>query len=236
MSQCFVNVTWSNGNTWNTRNLGVLRPNAKLTVSEKDLVGIVPDDTGITLLSLTKNLIPEEQGELPHLSQFSTLMPAWRASLGLSSQTAQASYQGEIDPFPKKASLLCFCPMLQFSEDIENFLIFINVEKNPIGRVDCIEVFDACRGCLIEKYPVSNNTVNVIPLSDICVTPDDLLVVVCRGMAGVPLFLARTKDLSCMTLEHTHPPGSLTVHGERWRVQKVLKESWFRKLNAELPN
>ena len=50
-------------------------------------------------------------------------------------------------------------------------------------------------------------------------------------MAGIPLVLefAKTKMLS---LEHTHPPASFVVQGERFKVQSEIKYNWFNTLKT----
>jgi len=52
---------------------------------------------------------------------------------------------------------------------------------------------------------------------------------ICRGLAGIPLYFSRTVDGVYLSLEHTHPPGSMVVHGRRWDIQKMLKNFWFKK-------
>ena len=33
-----------------------------------------------------------------------------------------------------------------------------------------------------------------------------------------------------LSLEHTHPPASFAVHGERFKVQAEIKKQWFNAL------
>ena len=35
-----------------------------------------------------------------------------------------------------------------------------------------------------------------------------------------------------MSLEHTHPPGSFVVRGDRNKVQKMIKSKWFEALEV----
>jgi hypothetical protein len=39
-------------------------------------------------------------------------------------------------------------------------------------------------------------------------------------------------DKSIMTLEHTHPPASLVLHGNRNAIQGQIKSKWFNKLST----
>ena len=42
----------------------------------------------------------------------------------------------------------------------------------------------------------------------------------------------KEKDKSIMTLEHTHPPASLVLHGNRNAIQGQIKSNWFNKLTT----
>ena len=56
---------------------------------------------------------------------------------------------------------------------------------------------------------------------ELCET--DLPILISKDMSGIPLFLATSDTSNSMSLEHTHPPASYVVHGQRWAVQKYLK-------------
>ena len=49
-------------------------------------------------------------------------------------------------------------------------------------------------------------------------------------MAGIPFGFAISKDKKMLSLEHTHPPASFVVHGQRFLVQKEIKRKWFSVL------
>ena len=225
-SDQFVNVTWPVQDGWMTRSLEVLAPNAMRTITAARVVDIVPEDA-LALLSLTVKPPPVISESLPKLDILRTTVPAWRATLGLSTEAAQTSYQGEVDPFPPQATLLTFGPFLQFGPGTENFLILLNVENSPIQRSATLEIYNTDGRDLRNKFEVHSNDVNIIPLDGLGFQPGDLPMFICREMAGIPLYFSRTLDGTYLSLEHTHPPGSLVVHGKRWEVQKVLKSHWF---------
>ena len=58
----------------------------------------------------------------------------------------------------------------------------------------------------------------------------DLPLFTCRNMAGIPFGFAISKDEKMLSLEHTHPPASFVVHGQRFMVQKEIKRKWFSVL------
>ena len=49
-------------------------------------------------------------------------------------------------------------------------------------------------------------------------------------MAGIPFGLGICKQNSMLSLEHTHPPASFVVHGQRFKVQGNIKSKWFNIL------
>lgn len=228
-SEKFVNVTWSSGAEWRSENIGVLASGDARTVRIQDLAGLVPDGV-LPLLSLTLSKLPSSSDRLPQLDVTGSSVPAWRATIGLSTVHASTSYQGEIDPFPAPGSLLTFCPFIQFGDEISNYLIFVNIEKSPVARTSQLEIYDCGKIELKGVFAARNNEATVVALDGLGLTSTDLPLIVCREMSGIPLYFSRTSDGSFLSLEHTHPPASYVIHGRRWEAQKLLKQIWFAKL------
>jgi hypothetical protein len=53
-------------------------------------------------------------------------------------------------------------------------------------------------------------------------------------MAAVPFGLGINIDMNLMSLEHTHPPGSFVVRGDRNKIQKQIKSKWLETLKVDL--
>ncbi len=225
-----INVTWSDGNTWQTRKIGELSYGAVRTMHIDDVKDYVPEDV-MPLLSMTRENLPLQSDVLP-LNKPETIMPAWRAALGISTEHVQTSYQGEIDPFPSPGSLLTFCPFMQFAHDISNYLIFTNLEKSPVSREVIIEIYNANKPeKLLQTFEVKNNSATVIKLDGFEFNSEDLPLIVCKGMSGIPLYLTMLNDGTYLSLEHTHPPASYVIHGNRWGAQKIIKDRWFSMIS-----
>lgn len=212
-----------------TKSLGILVPNAMRTITAAEVAGMVPNNA-LALLSLTLTPPPAISESLPKLDILRTSVPAWRATLGLSTEAAQTSYQGEVDPFLPQGTLLTFGPFLQYGPGVENFLILLNVENSPVYRSSALEIYNTDGGELRKEFDVRTNDANIVPLDGLGFQPGDLPMFICRGMAGIPLYFSRTLDGAYLSLEHTHPPSSLVVHGKRWEAQKMLKHRWFNKV------
>lgn len=230
MGDQWVNVTWASEGRWLTECLGMLAEGGIRTVTDRELVGRVPADA-LALLSLTRTPLAAQSDSLPKLDTPLTTTPAWRAALGLATDAAQTSYQGELDPFPPQGTLLTFGPFLQFGVGLENHLILLNVESSAVSRTSDLEILEACGLGLKGKFKVRNNAVNLIPLDGLGLEAEDLPLFICRGMAAIPLYFSRSIDGAFLSLEHTHPPASLVVHGKRWEAQKRLKNRWFAKVS-----
>lgn len=228
LKQQFVNVTWASDGVWLTVNLGVIAPRAFYKVHARELAHIVPGES-LALLSLSNEQLPAESASLPALSDYiRTSVPAWRATLGLSTANAQTTYQGELDFFPPQGSLLTFGPFLQFGTDVENYLLLLNLEKSPIKRLAELEVYDSAGLTPRGRFTLRNNSINCVPLDALNFKPDDLPLFICRGMTAIPLYFSCAMNGSYLSLEHTHPPASLVIHGNRWEAQKLLKKRWFQ--------
>ena len=44
-------------------------------------------------------------------------------------------------------------------------------------------------------------------------------------MAGIPFGFGISKKNNMLSMEHTHPPASFVIHGERFSIQKKIKEN-----------
>ena len=224
-----INLTWVQDGLWRSEVLGEIAFGAMRTFSQDDVAGHVPIGT-LPLLSLCAGPLPSVSDVLSANGQ-RTNMPAWRATLGLESLAASTCYQGELDPFPVPGSLLTFAPFVQFGEGIENYLLLLNLEKNPQKRTSQVEIYDSANpGRIVGCFEVCNNSVSVVSLDGLGIEQDDLPAIVCKGMSGIPLYFSKTLSGSNLSLEHTHPPASYVIHGRRWEAQKLLKNKWFSRL------
>jgi len=224
----FVNVTWAESGLWHTKNLALLEAENFLKITDEDLVNIVPDNA-FPFLSLSSKPLPGVSQYLPDVNDFNTKTPEWRATLGLSTEYSVVSYQGEIDKFHIPGSLLTFCPFIQVKDSVDNYLLFINLESSASHRTAELEFFDAKNKTIKFKKSVKNNDLTIVNLDEISYKKDDLPLIICRGMSGIPLFYSKTSDGHFLSLEHTHPPASFVIHGKRWEAQKELKKNWFLK-------
>jgi len=227
-------VCWAASGMWNTCFMCIIPYGQSRSVTSSELKELVPDSASPFLfLSDTECAVMSRQ--LP--KRFTTSStPVWRATLGLfGNNLCSVSYQGEIDPFPATGTLLSFGFLLQNNLDIDNFLIFINMEESPIERTGSIEIRSLSNPKqLLKSYKIKNNRVNSLYIEPSILKASELLIFCSKNISGVPIFFAKTKDVQGFSLEHTHPPASFAIHGNRTKAQQLLKQIWFAEIDDKI--
>ncbi len=217
---------YSDSNNWQTEKLDDFEVGESKTYYYNDLSKLNKIVNSLILLQFRKTPLEKKLKVLPEHEFKYTKLPEWRSTVGFELGEAQTSYQGEINPFPPSASLLTFHPFIQFNE-VKNYLLILNIEKSPLSRSAELEIFNSGSKNLIDKVKIQNNTTNVIPLNKYGFNSNDLPLFLCRDMAGIPFGFGISKNEMMLSLEHTHPPASFVVHGDRFKVQGEIKKKWF---------
>ena len=227
----FVTSFRTDGHAWRSQEEGILKEGEFKTfqIEQFDLA-MDQVESEIVLFQLNPEKQSTALSTLPVDHFVSTNFPEWRATVGFKKNGAQASYQGEVNPFPAKASLLTFHPFIQIHET-ENFLVLLNVESSPTFRWSDLEIYNSATREKIDIIKVRNNCANVIPLDKYNLCETDLPIFQCKTMAGIPFGFGKSKTSKILSLEHTHPPGSLTLFGNRFQSQKHTKTQWSELLS-----
>ena len=219
---------WTDGDSWRSQFHGVINRGESIRVDSDSLR---PEmlETGICLIYPTADELMPKLGSLPKKPYWFSNVPEWRCTSGLFNESAQTSHPAEIYPLPSKASMLTFHPFIQFNE-IDNYLLILNITREPAIETHQIELFNSSS---LERYglaEVRTNSASVIKLDEFGFTSSDLPLFISKTMAGVPFGLGIAKDGSMLSLEHTHPPASLVLFGNRNQIQSKIKKSWFQRI------
>lgn len=221
-------LLWSNGNRWLTKKISELNYGDEIRLVTTDI-----DEkclaTGLALIYPSLELIEPELSTLPSRKVWYSEIPAWRNTSGFYNQFTQVSYQADIEPLPLKASMLTFHPFIQFGEVINNLLV-LNVTSDPKIKSGKIAMFNSFDKSFIADSLISTNSLTTIPLDVYNFKPTDLPVFYSPEIAGIPFGLGVAKSGKMLSLEHTHPPASLVLHGNRRAIQGKIKKSWIEKL------
>ena len=227
-SKKYLNLTFINNNRWESVSLGILNYGSYKLIRENEIKHF--SDSSLILASLNGSKLPRYSDELPKLDCFKTTLPENRATLGLQSKkNFITSYQGEINPFPRGASLLSFSPFMQFKNNIQNFIILVNVESSPTYRESELIIIDCLTKKILKKAKMLSNTINLINLDKLTGEQRSIKAVISKDMAAIPIYLSTYRNGLQMSLEHSHPPGSFGVHGNRFAIQKTLKDIWLNQ-------
>ena len=223
-----IYALWTDGDSWRSEFQGVINRGESIRVNSSSLK---PEmlKTGICLIYPTADELMPKLGFLPKKPYWFSNVPEWRCTSGLFNDSAQTSYQAEMYPLPSRASMLTFHPFIQFNE-IDNYLLVLNITSEPDIETHKLELFNSSN---LERYglaEVHNNSASVIKLDEYGFTSNDLPLFISRTMAGIPFGLGIAKDGSMLSLEHTHPPASLVLFGNRNQIQSKIKKSWFQRI------
>jgi len=223
-----IYLLWSDGQNWNSIKLTEMRYGDYFKVNTKNL-----DEkflkSGLALIYPSINNLDSRLDALPSKKVWYSEIPAWRNTSGFYNQYTQVSYQADIEPLPPKASLLTFHPFIQFGEVINNLLV-LNVTKNPKIEKDKMSLFNSYDKSFVADVEIRTNSLTTIPIDVYNFKPTDLPVFYSPNIAGIPFGLGIAKSGRMLSLEHTHPPASLVLHGDRRGMQGKIKKAWIEKL------
>ena len=221
-------LLWSNGNRWLSKKISEMNYGDEIRLVTKDI-----DEkclaTGLALIYPSLEPIEPELSTLPSRKVWYSEIPAWRNTSGFYNEFTQVSYQSDIEPLPSKASLLTFHPFIQFGDVINNLLV-LNVTNDPKIQSGKISMFNSFDKSFVADTLISTNSLTTIPLDVYSFKPTDLPVFYSPEIAGIPFGLGIAKSGKMLSLEHTHPPASLVLHGNRRAIQGKIKKSWIEKL------
>jgi hypothetical protein len=225
-----VYALWSNGETWKSNLYRRLQLGETQRITSDSLDSEMLE-TGICLLYPTPEKLDSKLSLLPPKPYWYSRVPEWRCTSGLFNDKSQTSYQSEIFPLPSKASLLTFHPFIQFNE-IKNYLLVLNITREPSIKNHEIELFNSRNLKKHGSAMLKTNSASIVELDSFGFTPDDLPLFLSREMAGIPFGLGVANDGSMLSLEHTHPPASLVLFGDRNEVQGKIKKRWLQRLGG----
>ena len=218
----------SDGRVWKTQKLGPMRKGEICRFSTSD-TNFVDASSSLKLIYPSPKALPAELNSLPEEPTFSTRIPEWRATTGFLSASAQTSYQGELFPLPDKASLLTFHPFIQYGS-VKNKLVVLNATKNPEITSGRILFFNSATKELLAERKITSNCANTIDLDEIGYAESELPAIISPDIAGIPFGLGIFENGRMLSMEHTHPPASFVLFGDRFGIQGSIKKKWFKRL------
>ena len=226
-SELNVYLIWAEGSKWGVTLYSKIKFGGVIRVTTPDIEEKYLR-SGVCLFYPTTEELNGPLDFLPLTEVWSSRIPEWRCTTGFYNANAQTSYQGEIFPLPQKANLLTFHPFIQYG-DVDNYLVVLNISKDPEIKESIIEFYNSVDLQKRGFARVSTNSATCIPLNSIKYLPTDLPLFISPLMAGIPFGLGVSHDGQMLSMEHTHPPASFVLFGNRNAIQGKIKKTWFSK-------
>ena len=224
-----LHLIWSTGQNWSTKKIGVIQHGERFRITTDSLTDSEMANNLAVIYPSSVDL-PKSMNDLPIERTWVGDVPAWRATTGLMNEFTQTSYQADVEPLPNKASMLTFHPFIQFGE-VLNFLLVLNLRKDPRIENANLEIYNSYSKELIDTVSINSNSLSVIPLNNYGFIPTDLPLFLSRNLAGIPFGFAVHKGGQMLSLEHTHPPASFTLFGNRNKAQGKIKTAWISNVS-----
>ena len=228
----YMHLIWSENSYWKTRQIAVMKRGDIFRLNTKDLEDIIMRNN-LALAYPAISPLPEKIDFLPTEKTWYSEIPAWRNTSGFYNSFAQVSYQADVEPLPSKASLMTFHPFIQFSE-IQNRLVLLNATQSPALIESKVQIYNSDDMVLIAEEKVITNSTTTINLDKYGFSPTDLPIFFCPNMAGIPFGLGISNDSKMLSMEHTHPPASLVLHGDRRTIQGKIKKNWITRMKSNV--
>lgn len=234
---CVYN-SWTDGEKWHVQQIGKLDPGDSKSFSVSDRAA-TPSTDSILLYFLFPEGLGDSLESLPVRPDVLSTVPEWRANIQLCSPTTSVSYQGE---YPDsmlgipKGSLVSVGPMDQESEGVFTKLILTNIRSDPRMLIRTLVLRGLKTGRIYDTFEVKTNHCNVLDLTGGVRLAEEPTCLLSPDMAGIPVYFSHDSEYQFMSLEHTHPPISLTLFGDarrRMEMVRKMKQYWLKSLVME---
>jgi hypothetical protein len=228
-SKLRIYVIWSDGINWNSLFIcDIKRGDHKILESSE-----LPREcliSGVAFAYVTSKELSGKMKALPTENLWKSDIPEWRASSGFRNNYCQTSYQAEVVPLPPKASMLSFHPFIQYGP-VSNYLLLLNLKSDPSIVSSKLTIYSTRSTRILLETEIQANSATLVPLDPLNIPRNELPVIESKNLAAIPFGVGISHDERQISMEHTHPPASLTIYGNRRVIQGKIKSSWSEYLS-----
>jgi hypothetical protein len=228
-SDVFISIAYPNDGVWIIKTHTQVADYSSVSILASDLE-IPREKVSSALVFLSSEKMDGEYSELPEVIGFNS-RPSWRGNLRIIGKGTSVSYQGEM-PYGmtkiKGGSIVSLIPFFQEGASIKNYLFFASFNSNPTEKKGTLELRDIQSKQILATFSLDSNKVNFLDLSDINFDSGQLLLVT-KGIMGIPIFFSVDEQGKKMSLEHTMTPSEYSINGEqsvRRSIMQRMKSYW----------
>jgi len=226
----FICIAYPDDDVWVIKTYTQLVDYSSLSILASDL-DIPRDKVSSALVFLSPKAMDGKYSELPEVKGFNS-RPSWRGNLKIIGDGTSVSYQGEM-PYEmtriKGGSIVSLVPFIQEGATIKNYLFFASFDSKPTEKKGTLELRSIQSKQILAKFNLDSNNVNFLDLSGINFEGGQQLLLVSKGIMGIPIFFSVDEQGQKMSLEHTMTPSEYSINGEqgvRRSIMKKMKSYW----------
>ena len=180
----------------------------------------------IYFLATKNDLLKFDKYKLEDYDDFTNTTPNFRANFEIffsdKNKLGFSSYQSEY-PFKmvkKKGSILSSVSSIANKEADKNYILLKNIFEKPVQQIFNGYLVDINQKIILENYKLKTNYSNLLSIKNNHIKPDVYFIT--EEFLGIPVYISEKNGH--LSMEHTHPPHTHILSGNKYNVVKNLKE------------
>ena len=180
----------------------------------------------IYFLATKNDLLKFDKFKLDDYNTFTNTIPDFRANFKIffsdKNKLGFSSYQSEY-PFRMikiKGSILSSVSSIANKEADKNYILLKNIFEKPVQQIFNGYLVDIKQKIILEKYNLKTNYSNLLLINNNYIKPEVYFIT--DQFLGIPVYISEKNGH--LSMEHTHPPHTHILTGNRYNVVKNLKE------------
>ena len=180
----------------------------------------------IYFLATKNDLLKFDKYKLEDYDDFTNTTPNFRANFEIffsdKNKLGFSSYQSEY-PFKmvkKKGSILSSVSSIANKEADKNYILLKNIFEKPVQQIFNGYLVDIKQKIILENYKLKTNYSNLLLIKNNYIKPEVYFIT--DQFLGIPVYISEKNGH--LSMEHTHPPHTHILSGNKYNVVKNLKE------------
>ena len=180
----------------------------------------------IYFLATKNDLLKFDKYKLEDYDDFTNTTPNFRANFEIffsdKNKLGFSSYQSEY-PFRMikiKGSILSSVSSIANKEADKNYILLKNIFEKPVQQIFNGYLVDINQKIILENYKLKTNYSNLLLIKNNYIKPEVYFIT--DQFLGIPVYISEKNGH--LSMEHTHPPHTHILSGNKYNVVKNLKE------------